>query len=437
MKENILLLATTFALLSPSLTARIISPDGSAYTSISANYELRSGYEAENLFDQYLLAGQDAGDGNDAGRAWAGNETSPSAVIEFELDAVHDVDAIVYAQRQYLSYVENDKFAAVDIWASETTAFSSTTAPSQAAQVTNLSLRTDLTDKFQLYRLPTTIRGKYFRLEFKRALNATGIAGGTELRLVENLTSASSEIISPDGSLYTSVQANSELNGNYVASNLFDQNLNPGDDPGSNSDAGRAWAIGSGSTATLSFQLDRVYQVESLLYSQRQYNASNSSDKARRVEIWTDTSSPLTTQPNRLPDATLSLDPFSSDLFLEYALPTSLNGRYFFLKFYSYGGGLMGGTELRFFGSSGEGDAQPRIMGLRRDSANNHLDLSLKVPAPASYKLQYATDLSANNWTDLPNGSFVAEFADIDFRDTHAATVAPADGKAFYRVIEN
>ncbi|MBK1833544.1 hypothetical protein [Roseibacillus ishigakijimensis] len=446
MKTAARLIATLLALATCPLTARIISPDGSAYLSVSAHPVLRADYAAGNLFDQYLTVNQDPGDDNDSGRAWASDFDLTTAVVEFELAQSHSVEGFAYSQRQYLINDANDKFTAVDIWVSETTAYSATAysataAPADAPRFSNIPLRTDATDQFLLYRLPEAIEGRYFRFAFKRPFNSEGVAGGTELRLVTDLptiaTPADPAIISPDGSLYTHVVASAELNGNYSADKLFDQNLLPGDDPGSNSDAGRAWAIQSGQeVGTLSFQLDQPYLVSSLVYSQRQFQVYNFNDKVRTLEIWASGSSPLTSEPDRAPDATLTLNEELTDRFIDYPLPNTLRGRYFFLKFHAApGDGIIGGTELRLAGSPAAEAAPLAITSLVRGATA--LDLELTVPAPGNFLLQYSHTLAPDSWQPVENGRFQAEFPHIHLRDREPGNLQPADGKVFYRVIAN
>ncbi|MGJ8725952.1 MAG: hypothetical protein ACSHYB_15465 [Roseibacillus sp.] len=431
MKNTHTLLIAFFALSVSFATARIISPDGSGYTSVSAHPVFSSAYSASNLFDQFLTINEDPGSGSDSGRAWASANSATSAVVEFELDSVQDVAAFAYAQRQFGSGNSTDKFGSVNIWVSETTPFSSFTAPATGPQVSNLSLSTNITDTFKLYALPSIQRGRYFRFEFTNPITATGIPGGTELRLVSELSQVSTNgIISPTGTLYTNVQANSSVNGNYTPDNLFDQTLAVGDDPGNGSDSGRSWAIGSTSVGTVSFQLDRVYDVGALIYAQRQFNDSDQNDKADTVEIWSSDSAPITAEPARSADASLTLNVNVTDTFLSYPFSAPISGRYFFLKFATSGFGLIGGSELRL-APSVVSVSPPVITNLvKRDFA---VDLTMEIP-PGSFKLQYSYDLLPNSWSDVPGGTFGSELTTIDFRDTHAGNVYPTNGKVFYRL---
>ncbi|MDQ8192642.1 hypothetical protein QEH58_20270 [Roseibacillus persicicus] len=438
MNHTTLLLAT-LALSSSLLPARIISPDGSAYTNVTANSSLRAEYDVANLFDQYLTINQDPGSGIDAGRAWATEAAVTTPIVSFELDNVYDVDALAYAQRQYQSYSANDKCVSVDIWVSETTPFSATSPPSSAPQISNLTLETGETDLYKLYRFPSSVRGRYFLCKFSRSANAGGIGGGTELRLVTDLpaeVSGTSAVISPDGSLYSNVQASSILNANYTADNLFDQELAIGASATNGSDSGLAWAIADsdGEEGSVSFELDQVYQIDSLLYAQRQFSFYNFNDKARTLEIWSSRNAPITEQPDRSADQTLTLDEASTDFYLEYTLNSPIAGRYFFLRFTNpSASGHFGGAELRLAGFPTTGSFEPQITSLQKE--DSFIDLELKVPAQGRYKVQYSYDLSNSSWLDLPDSEIEAEFPIINLRDTQLNNLNPNDGKVFYRIM--
>ncbi|MDP0491729.1 MAG: hypothetical protein Q7Q71_11830 [Verrucomicrobiota bacterium JB023] len=432
-------LLTALAFATQLLPGRIISPDGSAYTNVTANSVLRSEYDVENLFDQYLTVNQDPGSGNDSGRAWATNASVSTPIVSFELDAVYDVDALAYAQRQYLDYNENDKCTSVNIWVSETTPFSSASAPATTPQVSNLLLQTDVTDLFKLYRFPSSVRGRYFLLEFNRGPSAGGIGGGTELRLVTSLpdeVSGTPEVISPDGSLYTNLQANSSLNAQYGVENLFDQELTVGDDATSGtSDSGSAWAIAEsdGEEGWVSFELDRSYQITALHYAQRQFSFYNFDDKARTLEIWSSSNVPITEQPSRAADRTLTLNENSTDLYLEYTLDSPITGRYFFLRFSTPNpDGHLGGAELRLVGYPAALVGAPRISSVHK--GDDAIDLELDVPYPGLYRVQFTHDLSSPSWTDLHDDDVEAQFPIINLQDTLSDNLNPVGGKVFYRI---
>ncbi|YCM43221.1 discoidin domain-containing protein [Verrucomicrobiaceae bacterium 227] len=167
---------------SSSLNAAIISTDGSLYTGITVNSEYSAAYTADNLFDQTLSIGDNPGTGDDSNRAWSVVADQGNAIIEFELDAVYTIDALIYSQRQFNSNDTRDKSESVSIWASSTTPFTTGT-PTVAADIVNLSLNTNVTDTFTSYSLPSNLTGRYFRLEFEAlASSEDSYIGGTELR---------------------------------------------------------------------------------------------------------------------------------------------------------------------------------------------------------------------------------------------------------------
>ncbi|XAL99127.1 PEP-CTERM sorting domain-containing protein [Phycisphaeraceae bacterium D3-23] len=196
-------LAASSLLWASAASGDIISPDGTLYTITDQTPPINANYAADNLFDQALEIGDDPGNGDDEGRSWGtlssdgangtiGDGIGRSDVVAFELDQVYLIDALIYAQRQFNDDPDRDKNASVSIWASETTAFT-TADPGTAADIVDLVL--DVTDDtFLFYALPTTISGRYFRLEFEDSptnmrfdefgnpIPSADSTGGSELR---------------------------------------------------------------------------------------------------------------------------------------------------------------------------------------------------------------------------------------------------------------
>ncbi|MFI4861427.1 MAG: PEP-CTERM sorting domain-containing protein [Phycisphaerales bacterium JB063] len=187
--------------------------------------------------------------------------------------------------------------------------------------------------------------------------------------------SATGDIISPDGSLYTITDQTPPINSNYTADNLFDQILEIGDNPGDGDDEGRSWGTlssdgangtvgdGIGRSDVVVFELDQVYTIDALIYAQRQFNDDPDRDKNISVSIWASETTPFTiADPGTAADIVDLLLDVTDDTFLFYALPTEITGRYFRLQFEDsptnmrfdeFGNPIpsadsTGGSELRF-----------------------------------------------------------------------------------------
>ncbi|BDS07179.1 hypothetical protein NT6N_22190 [Oceaniferula spumae] len=164
-------------------------------------------------------------------------------------------------------------------------------------------------------------------------------------------------IISPDGSLYTSVTGSPGVNPNFTVDKLFDQTIAIGGDPGSGADEGRSWAAANGTAPNgprLEFELDKSYTITNLVYAQRQFNTNQNRDKNTTARIWASTTTPFTSlnTPAGPADATVSLNfTTASDIFTDYKLATPIDGRYFYIEFdeapNSGNNDVTGGAELR------------------------------------------------------------------------------------------
>lgn len=181
--------------------------------------------------------------------------------------------------------------------------------------------------------------------------------------LITQIQSADAAVmISQNGSAYTSISASSEFSGDYTADNLFDEIPVVGVQmvPFINNDIGIAWAgnIAENYSHYVEFQLDQSYQIDSLMYAQREYNNLSSVDKVSIIKIWAGSSPFTPANPGGSPDVTVSITNQTNDTFVEYALSNAIYGQYFLLHVSnpSYSNspskGVIGGAELRFGGAA-------------------------------------------------------------------------------------
>ncbi|BDS06567.1 hypothetical protein NT6N_16070 [Oceaniferula spumae] len=182
----------------------------------------------------------------------------------------------------------------------------------------------------------------------------------TACGIVSLIMPATAAIISQDGSLYTSVSGSpGAAGGDFGADNLFDQNLNIGDDPGSDADSGRSWAANA-TNPVVEFELDQVYIITDLVYGQRQFGNNQDRDKHTTANIWASETTAFTLTPPAGPaDASIALNfTTAGDTFTNYNLSAPITGRYFYIQFIeapnSGNTDPTGGSELRF-----QGDAVP------------------------------------------------------------------------------
>lgn len=419
-------LISLLAVLALPAAAEIISPDGSLYTNVQSQAAFAN-FPANNLFDQNLAINDDPGSGSDSGRSWAQQNTSSPAVVSFQLDQAYDISGFVYAQREFNSNSSSDKSPSVDIWVSDTTPFGNT-VPTTLPFYNDIPLDVFSRDIFKLYRFRFPVSARYFCFAF--ANTANGAVGGAELRLTTN----TDPLISQDGSRYTNISANSEFSSSFRAANLFDQNLNIGDDPGSGSDANRSWAVRSTSfTAVIAFELDQVYDISALVYAQRQFN-QNSTDKMGAVRIWASETTPFTTANPGTPATVPYFDLFTNifDSFVSYDLEQNIRGRYFRMEFQQAHGSSLdapGGSELRFRGSPAP-SPDPTVTSISYLTATDQISLTYNIPTAGQYQLERSTTLAPNSWIRVANGG---DLRNVQGNGTYTSPTGIAD-KAFYRI---
>lgn len=144
------------------------------------------------------------------------------------------------------------------------------------------------------------------------------------------------QAINPAGNLYTDISASSEYpDPNYVGTNMFDSDLT-GVALGAHL-TGKDWADdGPGTSyapAYLTFSLDQSYQVDALLYAQRNNRPGEAIDKITSLSIWASTTTPFAAaDPGTSPDATVAVPDMDAGVLHPYALPASVTGRYFLIQ---------------------------------------------------------------------------------------------------------
>ena len=159
-------------------------------------------------------------------------------------------------------------------------------------------------------------------------------------------------VLDPTGTNYTGVAASSVFGSGYVAGNLFNKNVS-GIPIGTQLDTGGTgvdWAAKGTSPAYIAFQMDKVYTVQVIFYSQR-IGGNPSLDKITQMNLWasqTTAFNPLA-PPTNAPAASMPITETGSAIWFRYLMPSPITGRYFLAEVEQNptAGGNIGGNELR------------------------------------------------------------------------------------------
>ena len=169
---------------------------------------------------------------------------------------------------------------------------------------------------------------------------------------LENSVSGVPIILDPTGAIYTGASASSVFSSNFIAANLFNQDVTglPLGVQLNNGGPGTDWAALGTSPAYVAFQLDQVYTLQALFYAQR-VGGSASLDKISQMNIWASQTGPFNplAPPTNAPAASVPITVSSSGIWSSYLLNAPIIGRYFLAEVQQNPttGGNIGGSELR------------------------------------------------------------------------------------------
>lgn len=183
-------------------------------------------------------------------------------------------------------------------------------------------------------------------------------AASALISLLLALPTRALEVIDPTGTTYTDVSANSEYNGDFAGTKLFNADVT-GIPSGTVLSGNADWARVGGEPGFVAFQVDQTYTVGSVYYAQR-VGANPTADKITKMSVWASATTPFTAaDPGTAPDTILPITQSAGALWMEYLLTNTITGRYFLIKVEQIplvsGANNIGGNEFRL-GSAGLGE---------------------------------------------------------------------------------
>jgi hypothetical protein len=167
----------------------VYSPDGSAYTSVSASTTFNALYTPDNLFDETPTPGVELSlGGSDAGLSYGGSVGAGPHYVEFEIDASNSIESLFYAQRDF-NNTHNptfDKVDKIELWISDTSPFTAADPSTTPTATFNIPASPDLrhdSDLFAEYPLTSPVIGRYFLVRLTGKPGEAGVIGGREMRV--------------------------------------------------------------------------------------------------------------------------------------------------------------------------------------------------------------------------------------------------------------
>lgn len=177
-------------------------------------------------------------------------------------------------------------------------------------------------------------------------------SGGADTSMVAQVTVSTNvlRVLSPKGAAYQNVAASSVFAAGWGPTNLFSTDVTglPLGATMTTEGSGHEWAKKGSGDAWVVFNVDQIYTIGAVYWSQRQ--GSGTGDNMQVLSIWSSATTPFAAaDPGTPPSDVISLTPNSGNpVWLRYLLTNALTGQYFLLHAeQTTVTGNPGGSEMR------------------------------------------------------------------------------------------